>query len=113
MSIPSRRSGTHTKTVGGKDLSFGNPPQEGFDASGNPDSGVGNNGEVVLAQGNVAFYAMACGPQGTLGVVGASSARHRADRGPTTSPCSSQTFCPTGNQISTVPVPLRASKSAL
>ncbi len=30
MSIPSRRSGTHTKTVGGKDLSFGNPPSRGL-----------------------------------------------------------------------------------
>ncbi|KGE64714.1 MULTISPECIES: hypothetical protein [Pseudomonas] len=42
----------------------------GFDANGNPDSGFGNNGEVVLAQDNLAISDMASGPQGSIGVVG-------------------------------------------
>lgn len=43
----------------------------GFDNNGNPEPGFGNNGEVVLAEDNLAVYAMASGPEDTIGVVGA------------------------------------------
>lgn len=43
----------------------------GFEANGNPDSGFGNNGEAVVAENNLAIYAMTYNSQGNIGVVGA------------------------------------------